>query len=71
MSKVNVPRAMRLVPTIELHIKQYGSNPDFSVFHTDKNRKKIHNYVKSAAAIPNMTMDEAIYIASHISIQGP
>jgi hypothetical protein len=66
MTKVNTQRADRLVPTMRVHIQQYGANPDFKSYATEKNRKKICNYIRSATATPSMTIDEAIYIASRV-----
>lgn len=66
MEKVNMQRAARLIPTMRLHVKEHGANPDFTVMHTEKNRKKIWNYIKSATAQQSMTLDEALYIASQI-----
>jgi hypothetical protein len=66
MQKVNESRAARLIPTIHLHIREHGANPDLTVLHTEKGRKKIWNYIKSAGAVPNMTMDESLYIATRV-----
>ena len=66
MSKVNMQRAVRLIHTVRLHVKEHGAHPDFTAVHTEKNRKKILNYIKSACAVPSMTMDEALYIAGQL-----
>jgi hypothetical protein len=66
MSKVDTIRAKRSVATMKVHIREYGSHPDFANIHTQKNRAKIHNYMKSTLAIPHMTVDEALYIASQL-----
>lgn len=67
MDNVNLQRANRLIPTIANHTREYGAHPDLRATGTEKGRKKIHNYIKSASATPAMTMDEALYIASKIT----
>jgi len=65
MGKVDVNRARRSIATMKIHIKEYGAHPNFSDMST-KNRSKICNYMRSTLAIPNMSMDEALYITSQI-----
>lgn len=67
MSKVDANRARRSIATMKIHIKEYGAHPNFSDTHTQKNRNKVWNYIKSSLGVPNMSIDEALYIASQLS----
>lgn len=66
MDNVDEQRARRSIATMKIHVKEYGAHPDFKDIHTEKNRRKIWNYLKSSLAIPSLNIDEALYIASRI-----
>lgn len=66
MQNVDMRRVQRSIATMKIHVKEYGAHPDFSDMTTEKKRKKIWNYMKSSLAIPALSLDEALYIASRL-----
>lgn len=67
-SPLHIPTSQeidRLVQVAKLHMAN-GSVPDFHNVLTEKGRKKIHNYLVSHLAMPNMTMDMALAIAERL-----
>ncbi len=57
----------KLVQIARLHVQNYGCNPNFANTATDKNKSKIHNYLASHLAMPNLSMNTALAIAKHLS----
>lgn len=55
---------VKLSATLKTHVSNYGAAPNFEDFSTEKNKKKIHNYIKTALAMPKLTIDQAVLIAS-------
>jgi hypothetical protein len=56
----------KLVQISKLHIQNYGCAPNFSNISTATGRKKIHEYLRSHLARPNMSMEMALQIASRL-----
>jgi hypothetical protein len=55
-----------MVTAAKSYADNYGTHPDFSITHTDKGRKKIHNYLKACLAKPHMTITDALLIAKQL-----
>lgn len=49
---------------IRRHVAKYGSCPDFTDTVTNKNRRKILNFISSVLSAPAMSMEEALAIAA-------
>lgn len=67
MQNVDMRRVQRSIATMKIHVKEYGAHPNFSDMNTEKKRRKIWNYMKSSLAIPALSLDEALYIASRLA----
>lgn len=52
----------KLVNIVKKHINLHGSAPNFKIVK-DKDRYKIHNYIKTSLGISNLTLDESLRIA--------
>lgn len=53
------------ISLVKTHIVDYGNHPDFKV-RTDKNQKRIHNYLKSVCGMPNMPISTSMAIADSL-----
>lgn len=57
----------KLAAIIKMHVEHYGAAPDFRSNHTEKNKLKIHNYIKAALGMPKLTLDETNIIVDIIN----
>ncbi len=56
------------VSHVRTYIVKYGAHPDFSL-RTPKGETKIHNYMKTVCARPDMTKKEALAVADTLKPQ--
>ena len=61
----------KLVQIAKLHVQNYGCNPNFANIATEKNRQKIHNYLSSHLAMPQLSMNTALIIAKQLVQSNP
>lgn len=52
----------QLASLIKVHVDNHGAAPDFKNNFSEKNKIKIHNYMKTVLAMPKLTMAESIII---------
>ena len=56
------------VSHVRTYIVKYGAHPDFNL-RTPKGESKIHNYIKTVCARPDMTKKEALAVADAVTLK--
>lgn len=56
----------KYIELIKNHLERHGAHPNFREMKSEKQKKKIHNYLKSVCNKPQMSREDALYLAGKI-----